>query len=367
MSSSSLQLKKVINASGRMTILGVSTLSERVLEEMAFGAQNYFEMDDLVNKAGKKVAEIIGTEDALITNSASASIALAIAGVIGKDNVSLVDHLHDGSIDCDREVLVMKGHNVNYGAPIEVMIRLGGGEVKEVGYANECTVSQMEAAISEKTAAVIYVKSHHCVQKNMASLFEVSELCKNKKIPLLLDAAAEEDIDAYGEVADLIILSGTKAIGGPTSGILAGKGNFITYSKLHLKGIGRAMKVGKEQIFGLLQALEDYSHSGKTKEEQRDMIMPLMELDQLPGVRVTIVADEAGREICRARVQIDDSLTNCHALDVVRQLKEGEDIAIYTRDYHANLGSFDIDPRPLLDGDINTITESVKNIVSGEA
>src|SRR5699024_8591739 len=116
-----------------------------------------------------------------------------------------------------------RGHDINYGAPVRTMIELGGGEITEIGYANGCTVEEIETAISPTTVGIVFVQSHHCVQKNMPSLDAVYKLAKTYDIPLILDAAAEEAIDSFHQLADMIILSGSKAIEGPTSGIIAGK------------------------------------------------------------------------------------------------------------------------------------------------
>lgn len=364
MSVSKLNLRRTINASGRMSILGVSTIAETVAEQMQIGGQHYYEMAALHEEAGSVVAEYLNTESAMITNSASASIALSVAGVIAKDDAVIRANLHDYSLPFERDVVIMKGHNVDYGAPVETMIQLGGGIVKEAGYANGCTLDHIEASVTEQTIAFVYIKSHHCVQKNMPSLNEVSKLCERLNLPLILDIAAEEEIAAYGKYADVIILSGSKAIEGPTSGILAGKKEYVHYAKLHSNGIGRAMKVGKEAVFGLLQALEEYGSKTLSKAEQLTILEQLNELNDIKGVSVSITQDEAGREIYRGRIQVDSTQSIIDATQLVAALKVGK-TAIYTRDYNANIGYIEIDPRPLLSGDIELIVQKSKDALGG--
>ncbi|GLO67899.1 DgaE family pyridoxal phosphate-dependent ammonia lyase [Oceanobacillus kimchii] len=357
-----LNLKKVINASGRMSILGVSTMSDYVLEGIARGGRHYFKMEELVQESGQQVAKYVHTEHALITNSASAAISLAVAGVISKDDRYLVEHLYEDAF-LQREILIMKGHQVDYGAPVDVMIHVGGGKPKGIGYANGCSIDQIDQSVSENTAAILFVQSHHCVQKNMPSLQEVSEWARQKNLPLIVDAAAEEDITGYGELADLVIFSGSKAIQGPTSGILAGKTELIKYATLHMKGIGRAMKVGKEAIFGLLHALEQFVTEKTDVSHQLADLDKLKQLNEWSGIKITIEADEAGREIYRGRVHIGAEAP-LDASTLVNQLKDGIP-AIYTRDYHANEGHFDIDPRPLLPGDMDIIVQKISNLIGG--
>ncbi len=347
-----------------MSKLGVSTLSDNVLDGMKYGGQHYFDMDELMEESGKLVAQYIKTEHALITNSASAAIVLAIAGIITKANPSFVEYLHEAGVTQPNDFLMMKGHNVDYGAPIEVMMRLGGAFPKEAGYANGCTIMQLEQAITDLTAGILFVKSHHCVQKNMPSLQEVKQLCEKHQLPLVLDAAAEEDIQAYADEADLIIFSGSKAIQGPTSGILAGKKEYVAYASGHLKGIGRAMKVGKEAIFGLLNALEQYHFEKSGSKKQLRELEKLKQLELLEGVRIAIRKDEAGRDIYRGCICIAEDKAKLNAAALVQQLKAGS-TAIFTRDYHANNGSFDIDPRPLRTGDMEVIIEKIKHLLGG--
>lgn len=357
-------LKRVINASGRMSILGVSAPTDTVMDAMKQGGQNYVEIADLVDKAGDHIARILDSEAAVVVNSASSGIALSVAALVTQGNRRKSERLHQEEIS-KNEIIMLKGHNVQYGAPVETMIYLGGGELIEVGYANEGKAEHIEDAISENTAAILYVKSHHAVQKNMISVEEAWEVAKRNGVPLIVDAAAEEDIRKYVKYSDLAIYSGSKAIEGPTSGIVGGKRKYIEWLKVQLHCIGRSMKVGKETTFGLLQALDEYGVKEDKSEQEKEMLQTLMSLKEIEGVQVTIVQDEAGRAIFRARIQINPEQTNTTAKEVVQGLREG-DIAIYTRDYGVRQGYFDIDPRPLQGDDIHVIESQIRELLGGK-
>ncbi|KKO53882.1 DgaE family pyridoxal phosphate-dependent ammonia lyase [Paenibacillus sp. DMB20] len=356
-------LKRVINASGRMSILGVSAPTDTVMEAMKQGGQRYVEIADLVDKAGDHVASVIGSEAAVVVNSASSGIALSVAAIVTRGNRRLSERLHQEAIPVN-EIIVLKGHNVQYGAPVETMVYLGGGKLVEVGYANEGRVEHIEDAITDKTAAVLYVKSHHAVQKNMISVEEAWEVARRKGVPMIVDAAAEEDLQKYVRYSDLAIYSGSKAIEGPTSGIVAGKRNYIDWVKVQLHGIGRSMKVGKETTFGLLQALDEYTVKEDRSEEEKEALQALMPLNDLPGIKVTVVQDEAGRAIFRARVHIDPVEAGITAQEAAKRLQNGE-IAIYTRDYGVRQGYFDIDPRPLMGDDLQVIEAKIRELTGG--
>lgn len=356
-------LKRVINASGRMSILGVSAPSDTVMNAMKQGGQKYVEIADLVDKSGDYIARLLGSEAAVVVNSASSGIALSVAALVTKGNKRLSERLHQEPIE-KNEIIMLKGHNVQYGAPVETMIYLGGGKLVEVGYANEGKPEHIREAISEQTAAILYVKSHHAVQKNMLSVEEAWDVAQEKNIPLIIDAAAEEDLQTYIKYSNLAIYSGSKAIEGPTTGIVAGKKEYIDWLKVQLHCIGRSMKVGKEATFGLLQALDEYGNKQDHSQREKDILHQLFPLNDLDGVTVTIVQDEAGRAIFRARIQIDDDQAQMTARNVNDKLREGP-IAIYTRDYGVSQGFFDIDPRPLQGDDIDIIEATIRNIIGG--
>ncbi|PEJ37585.1 SelA-like pyridoxal phosphate-dependent enzyme [Peribacillus butanolivorans] len=356
-------LKRVINASGRMSILGVSAPTDTVMDAMKTGGQNYVEISDLVDKAGQHIAQLLQSEAAVVVNSASSGIALSVAAIVTEGNRRKSERLHQEPIQ-KNEVIMLKGHNVQYGAPVETMIYLGGGKLVEVGYANEGKAEHITDAINENTAAILFVKSHHAVQKNMISVEEAWEVAKANNVPLIVDAAAEEDLKKYVKVSDLAIYSGSKAIEGPTSGIVAGKKKYIEWLKVQLHCIGRSMKVGKETTFGLLQALDEYFIKTDNSEKEKASLQVLTSLESIDGVKVVIVQDEAGRAIHRARIHINPVITDTTAKEVNDKLRNGV-IAIYTRDYGVRQGFFDIDPRPLQGDDIFVIEAQLKAILGG--
>ena len=358
-------LKRVINASGRMSILGVSAPSNAVMEAMKMGGQNYVEIDDLVHKAGHHIAQLLDAEDAVVVNSASSGIALSVAALVTEGERRRSEKLHQ-KVNPENEIIMFKGHNVQYGAPVETMIYLGGGELVEVGYANEGREADIVEAINIDTAAILYIQSHHAVQKNMLSVDEVWDIAQKHDVPLIIDAAAEADLQKYVHISDLAIYSGSKAIEGPTTGIVAGKSEYIQWVKTQLHYIGRSMKVGKESTFGLLQALDDFFQKVDHSEAEKASLKILEDLQTIDGVRVDIVQDEAGRPIFRARISIDEAKTGLSAQTVNDQLRTG-DIAIYTRDYGVRQGFFDIDARPLQGDDIDIIKSRLETILGGES
>lgn len=357
-------LSEVINASGKMTALGVSKYPDIVIEAQKFGGQHFFVMDQLMKNVGGYIANLIGAEDSHVVSSASAGIAQSVAGIIGEGSIHHLYHPYTSTIT-KREIIVPKGHNVDYGAPVSTMIELGGGKVVEAGYANKCTPELVESVVTKNTAAILYIKSHHTVQKSMLSIEEASELAQHLGLPLIIDAAAEQDLFKYLDVgADLVIYSGAKALSGTSSGLVIGKRQLVEWVRLQSAGIGRAMKIGKENVLGLATAVELYLKEGsETGEDMQARLKPFLEqLNSVPGVHATQVQDTAGREIYRARVTLTDE-TSLTAAAVVEEMKQGNP-SIYIRGHQVNNGIMEFDIRAVNSEEMDKITDRVNEIIN---
>ncbi|WP_318764707.1 DgaE family pyridoxal phosphate-dependent ammonia lyase [Lactiplantibacillus carotarum] len=356
-------LKQVINASGKMTILGVSKLDQPVIDAQKFGDEHFFEMADLVKQTGDHLAHLLGAEDAMVINSASAGIAEAVAALIGEGSRHHAYHPYDPRYT-KREIILPKGQNVDYGTPEEVMVNVGGGQVVEAGYANMCTADHVEMMITPQTVGVLYVKSHHAVQKSMLSIEDALRVAHQHALPLILDAAAEEDLQKYVQMGvDIIIFSGAKALAGPASALIFGKRQYIEWVRLQSLGLGRAMKIGKENILGLTKAIEVYLEAGPESgaSMQQRLIPFLTALNQVPYVDAKQIQDGAGRDIYRASVVIKpDSPKDAKA--VTAALKAGNP-AIYTREYRANEGIIEFDIRAVDADEMTAITTRLHAIL----
>ncbi len=357
-------LSRVINASGRMTALGVSTISDKVAKAAMEGGQSYVVIDDLIVRAGEIISRYTGAEASCPTVCAAAAIAISVAGVISRGKKSIIDRL-PYSEGLANEVVLPKGHSVFFGAPIPTMIRLGGGVPVEAGYANKVVPEDIEEAISDKTVALMYVKSHHAVQKSMPDIPTMVEIAHRHGLPLIVDAAAEEDFRRYVAMgADIVCYSGAKALEATTSGFLTGKKEYVDYARMQYKGIGRAMKIGKEGIMGLLAALEQYENKDKEAEVQKNKEIAIWlceQINQIPNLEAKMIQDEAGRAIYRASVFVKPE-SGMTAKEIDQKLSSG-DISIHCRQHNLNLGILAFDPRPLVEGDKELIVEKLKAIM----
>lgn len=360
----SLGVQQVINASGRMTALGGTALHPDVIAAMSEAAQANVDMEELKSRAGELAARLVGAEAAMITTGAAAGICIMVGAVLSGGDPYRVRRLPN--VDWEpSEVILQMGHAVDFGAPIEQMIRLAGGRPVLTGTANHVTGADLAGAIGERTAAIVFVQSHHAVQKGMLSLPEVIAIARRKQVPVLVDAAAEEDLRRYLAMgADLVAYSGGKAIEGPTSGVIVGSRERIRACRIQELGIARPMKVGKETIMGFLAALERYT-GGDAKAErarQQRLIDGLTAgLTGLPHTRVEVQQDEAGREIWRVHLALDEAALGFTAVELLDDLRRWEP-PIHLRSHWANTGVVAVDPRPIDERAIPIVVDAIRAI-----
>ena len=359
-----LGIESVINASGRMTRLGVNTLSEDVFEAMAAGGRSYVDIEHLHRKVGEHIARRLGAEDAMVTTGAAAGVSLMVAACVAGDDLVRVQALPD-AVDGPRQILIQSGHQVNFGADINQMVRIGGGRPTSVGAANQVHDAHLFGSLTKEVVAFLYVQSHHAVQKGMLPLDRCIEICHERGVPVIVDAAAEEDLKRYtSSGADLVTFSGGKAIGGPTSGIIAGSARLIQACRAQNDGIGRPMKVGKEQLLGLAVALDQYFDRDQEAETVRcsRIVDRLIDgLSPLNGIEVTRLRDEAGRGIERVGIVLDSH----GASELVNHLVAGTP-AIYPRTHLMSQGIVALDPRPLGETNVDTIVERVRSFYTSQ-
>ncbi len=354
-----LGVKPLINASGRMTLLGANTLAPEVAQAMVEASRYYVNMIELEERAGERIAQITGAEAGCMTAGAAAGIAMGVAAFMTAVDIGRIQALPDTTGLKKTHILIQTGHLCNFAA----MARLAGATLVPIGWTNFVARGHLESAIDDPTAGFLYIISHHVVQRGMLSLRECIEVCHARAVPVLVDAAAEEDLTSYVAAgADLVTYSGGKAIGGPSFGMLCGKAQYIQACRAQHWGIARAMKVTKEGVLGFLTALELYARQDHAAEKQRlqEINDILLEgLSGLSGIDVGVAQDEAGRDIRRVELKLDAAVPGFTPHDLINFLRAG-DPAIVTRDHKANLGIIAIDPRPVSKDEARIIVERIR-------
>ncbi|MEU4565487.1 hypothetical protein [Micromonospora sp. NPDC023956] len=366
-----LGVTPVISAQANSTPLGGCTLSEGVIAAMGNAARFHVDLDQLWRAAGDFLAEVTGSADACPVTGAAAGMAIAVAACVAGTDVRRVQRLPDPG-DQPNEVVVQKGHSISYGgAPITQMIALGGGRTVEVGAVNETLRSHVASAVTRNTAALVYVTSHtHAVQKKSVSLDEMVAIGREHGVPVIVDAAGESDLRGWVATgADLVIYSGTKMLGAPTSGFICGSSELVAACRAQYAGIARPMKVGKENLLGLLQAVREYTavpEAERAAAQRARMTDLAARLDRLPGLSARLVEDESGRLIYRVLLTVDPTATGRSAASLAEEMTSGTP-AIYLRDFKLHLGHLEVDPRALSADGEEAVVRRLEQVLSNGA
>jgi D-glucosaminate-6-phosphate ammonia-lyase len=356
-----LGLRRIINVSGTMTSLGASIVVPEAVRMVEGILTEFIEINDLQRRASRTIAEATGGEAGCVTASCSSGITISIAGCMTGADLARIERLPDTTGMKD-EVPIQVGHMVHYGAPVEQAIRLTGAKVIPVGTATYAQPYQLEGRITERTAAALYVVSHHAVEYGQIPLEAFCRICRARGVPVVVDAASEYDLRGFlAKGADLVAYSAHKFLGGPTAGIVTGRKDLVRAAFLQNFGIGRGMKVGKEGIAGAIAALETWAkrdHAAVRARETAHLDLWRERFAQVPGLRPTIVPDPTHNPLERLKLEVIPAEAGTTAWALADALAAGEP-PIIVRDHEVEHGYFLLDPCNLHPGEAEIVAERV--------
>ncbi len=253
-----LGVNTIINAVGNGTAIGGSIMRLEVFAAMEEASRSFVRLPELLDNAGRRVAELAGVEAAYITSGAAAGVTIAVAACMAGSDDAKVHQLPN--TDGMKNEVIIQVMQRNY---YELMIRLAGAKLIEVGLANHTYPWHVESAINEQTAAIVHFVAYSPSQD--LPVESVIEIAHKHGLPVIVDAAAElppfSNLRRYADMgADLTIFSGGKGLRGPqSSGLILGRKDLVEACAEHASpnhGVGRPMKVGKEEVIGLVTAVE---------------------------------------------------------------------------------------------------------------
>ena len=252
-----LGVRTFINAAGTYTALTGSLMHKEVVDAINFASKQYVKLDDLQDKVGERIAELLGCEAAMVTAGAASAISLGTAGVLTGMDQKKAAMIPTDLSGMKTEVILQTSHNIGYAHAI----RNCGVKLVFVE-----TRADLEKAINKETAMMWFFNGNNFVGKIQHE--EWLEVGKKYGIPTFNDCAADvppvENLWKYTEMGyDLVCFSGGKGIRGPQSaGLLLGKKDLIAAARLSSPPRGdtvcRTNKVNKEEILGMMIALESY-------------------------------------------------------------------------------------------------------------
>ena len=361
-----LGLRPIINVSGTMTVLGASIMVPQAIAAMAAIAGEFVEMDQLHKAASDTVAQATGAQAGFITACCASAITLAVAGTMTGERLLAIERLPD-TAGLKRDVLVQLGHLVGYGASLQQTIAMSGARVVPVGTVSGTRGYQLDGSITEQTACMVFVVSHMTVQHAMLGLEEACRICHAKGVPVIVDAASEYDLRGFlARGADVVVYSGQKFLGGPTSGIVAGTAPLVRAASLQNRGIGRVMKVGKESIAGVMAALRAWmqrDHAAVRAREDAALRLWQESLQEFPDLSCACIPDPTGNPLQRLRVRVLPG-GRWTARTLADALASG-DPPVMVRDYQTDLGHFDLDPCNLHAGEAEKVAQKLAICLQG--
>ena len=322
-----LGVPTVINAEGTMTMLGGSLIRPEVEVVMAQASRHFVNIPALEEAAGRRIAQMLKLPEeysALVTSGAAAAMQSGLAGILTGDNETLIQQLPDLT-GMKSEVIIQKSHR----NPFDHQLRGTGAKLVVIE-----TRDQLHAAVSDRTAMM-----HFTNFANEAGQIKVDEwvkLAKEYKIPCFNDAAADtppvSHLWDYTNMGyDLVAFSGGKAIRGPQcAGLLVGRQDLIRYALLnnspHEDTLGRGQKVGKEEILGMIKALDLYlneDHDALTREWQSRLDLISRSLTRVPGVSTSLFTPDIANHVPHMRITWDSriSLTPQQVSQMLRNSK----------------------------------------------
>ena len=307
-----LGIKRVINASATLTRLGGSIMPPEVIEAMQDAARWFIDLDELQIKIGARLAELTHNEAAYVSSGAAAGIALAVAACITGQDRAAMDHLPDTS-GLKNEVIVFKSHRNGY----DHAVRMVGVKLVEIGDAQHTDPAELDAAITDKTAAFVWFQGGMTGHADFP-LQEVIARCNARNVPVIVDAAAQlppvENLWGFTQMgAACAVFSGGKDLRGPqSSGLVVGRKWLIEAIRPNGNpnaNLGRPMKVGKEEMAGLLAAVKRYltlDHAARRERDERVVKEWCAALNGLHGICAQrSFPNEAGQPLPRCELLLE--------------------------------------------------------------
>ncbi len=319
-----LGVRPVINGMGTYTLLGGSIMPPEVLAAMTEAARHFVDMTELQQKVGARIAGLLGVPAAMVTAGAASAITVATAACITRGDDEALRHLPETG-GLNPEIILQKSHRSGY----EAQMQLAGARLIWVE-----TRADLDGAIGDHTSMLFFLNRHEPLGRITRG--EWIHVGKERGVPTFLDAAADvppaDHLSRYvREGFDLVAISGGKALRGPQStGLLLGRGDLVAAARKAIsphEGVGRGMKVGKEEIIGLLAAVERYlklDHEAELLQWEERAAYLLARLATIPGISVRRDLPEIANHAPHVIVEWSVRHSRTTAEEVTRRLLEDD-------------------------------------------
>ena len=356
-----LGLRTFINAAGTYTSMTGSLMPKEVIEAISYSADEYVNLDDLQDKVGERIAELLECEYATVSSGCFGAMSIGMAGVITGKDPKKVKQLPNTN-GMKNEVIMQESHSIGYA---QALTNVGAKIVKVK------TAKQLENAISNKTCMLWFLNAH--TDRGEIKWEEFISLGKKYKIPTFIDCAADvppvENLFRFTKMGfDLVAFSGGKGLRGPQSaGLLLGKREYIEAARMHTpprgETIARGMKVNKEEVLGMLAALELYLEKDHNKEwEMWESQIKLISdsASSIEGVETEIHVPKYANHVPSLRIRWNEKKVKISPNEVRKQLSEGHPSIQTVGDYT----SVGITTWMMVPGQERIVAKRIKEILS---
>ena len=319
-----LGLRTFINAAGTYTSMTGSLMPKEVIEAISYGASEYVNLDELQDKVGERIAELLNCEYATVSSGAFGAMSIGMAGVMCGMDTKKVKQLPNTD-GLKNEVILQESHTIGYA---QALTNVGAKLVKVK------TAKQLEKAITNKTVMLWFLNAN--TEQGDIKWEEFVALGKKHNIPTFNDCAADvppvENLFRFTKMGfDMVAFSGGKGLRGPQSaGLLLGKRKYIEAARLHTpprgETIGRGMKVNKEEVLGMLAALEMYlkkDHKSEWKMWESQIQLISDSATSINGVKSEIHVPKHANHVPSLRIKWNQKLVKISPDEVRKKLREG--------------------------------------------
>lgn len=318
-----LGVRPFINAAGTYTAMTASLMPTEVMQAINYASKRFVMLEELHDRVGERIATLLSCDAAMVTAGASSAMTLGTAGVLTGTDRQKVASL-PVLTGMKSEVLIQKAHRFGY----EHAVRACGPKLVEVE-----TREDVERAIGPQTAMMLFYNNNNALGQIRDE--EFVQLGKKHGVPTMNDCAADvppvENFWKYTKMGfDLVTFSGGKGIRGPQSaGLLLGRKELVAAARLNAPpnaAIGRGMKTNKEEILGMLVALErflklDHAREGRAFAARAELIQK--SATTVPGVKAEIFVPEVANHVPHVRITWDKTEKGFTPADVVKTLRDG--------------------------------------------
>ena len=364
-----LGVTTVINGEGTMTVLGGSLMRPEVEAVMTMAGRHFVPILELEVAAGKRIAELLKLPDgygAIVTSGAAAAMQSGLAGILTGNNEKFIQQLPDLT-GMKSEVIIQKSHR----NPFDHQLRSTGIKLVVIE-----TRDELSRAINPNTAMLHF--SNFANAEGQIKVDEWVKIAHEHNLPAFIDAAADtppvSHLWDYAHMGyDLIAFSGGKAIRGPQcAGLLVGKKDLVDYALLnnspHEDTLGRSQKVGKEEIVGMVKALELYlaeDHEALNTEWQRRLDYISKAIKAIPGVSTEFSVPDVANHVPHLRITWDEKRISATPKEVSAALKQSKPSIIIGASEHG--GGLSMNSFMLKPGEEKIIATSLTQILKAHA